>query len=878
MNLNTQVGAFGQADQAVEPPDTQVAAGPANLVEAVNDTLSVWSKTTGALISDADLNTFFSVGSQFFTDPRVLYDAVTGHFFLSGWSLDASNNTKTYLAVSNTTDPTAGWTIYTVKSSVGVITDQPMIGVCDDKVVMAWNQFTASGTTFAYDGASALVLQKSTLTSLGLPPVAGELFTTPNEFRLVPAQSLTATTTCYMAVNNASADLPGSTNTPMLGVVAITGTPALSDVALHETDMAIATTNAPPSPQQIGGAVEPASNNDDRLLSAVWQNNQLWTSGNDACTPGGDTTARNCMRLDEVNTSTMSVSQDFDLGTPGLDEYYPAVSVDSSGDLSVAYSASSSAQDPGAFAVISPAGTDSFTAPITIEAGAGSYKGVSGSNRWGDYSAAAPDPSTAGAMWVAGEWAPSDASTGDWGTGAAEVSLPAGFPAITSAAQASFTEGTGGTFQVVTAGSPTPTLTETGTLPAGASFDTTTGILSLSSSPATGIGGSYPIQITATNTAGSVNQAFTLKVKPAGPVYTPVSPVRVLDTRNGTGHSGALGANASFSLQVTGSNGVPSGATAVVLNVTATGPTASSFVTVWPDLTTRPTASNLNFTAGETIPNLVVVPVGSNGKVDFYNHTGSVNLVADLAGYYSTGGGSSFVPAGPLRVLDTRNGTGGFTTPVGANSTIFLPVTGTDGVPSDATAVVLNVTATGPTASSFVTVYPEQPTRPTASNLNFTAGETIANQVVVPVVFGSVAFYNHAGSVNLVADLAGYFTTGGGSSFTSVSPVRVLDTRNGTGHSGALGQNAQFSLTLTGAAATAKAVVLNVTATGPTASSFVTVWPDGETRPTASSLNFSAGETIPNLVVVPVIDGKIDFYNHTGSVNLVADLAGYYTN
>ncbi|MBC9728021.1 N-acetylmuramoyl-L-alanine amidase [Streptomyces sp. TRM68367] len=68
-----------------------------------------------------------------------------------------------------------------------------------------------------------------------------------------------------------------------------------------------------------------------------------------------------------------------------------------------------------------------------------------------------------------------------------------------------------------------------------------------------------------------------------------------------------------------------------------------------------------------------------------------------------------------------------------------------------------------------------------------------------------------------------------------------------------------------------------MTATGGTSSSYVTVYPDGATRPTASNLNFSAGETIPNLVVVPVVNGKVDFYNNAGSVNLIADITGYYT-
>jgi Bacterial Ig-like domain (group 3) len=138
-----------------------------------------------------------------------------------------------------------------------------------------------------------------------------------------------------------------------------------------------------------------------------------------------------------------------------------------------------------------------------------------------------------------------------------------------------------------------------------------------------------------TDFAGSASPAKTLTVVKA-PAYTPVAPVRILDTRNGTGGFHApVGAGKTISVQVTGKNGVPaSGVTAVVMNVTATNPTASSYVTVYPDGQSRPAVSNLNFTAGETIPNLVIVPVGSDGKVDFYNPSGSVNLLADLAGYY----------------------------------------------------------------------------------------------------------------------------------------------------------------------------------------------------------------------------------------------------
>jgi hypothetical protein len=129
----------------------------------------------------------------------------------------------------------------------------------------------------------------------------------------------------------------------------------------------------------------------------------------------------------------------------------------------------------------------------------------------------------------------------------------------------------------------------------------------------------------------------TLATYAGGSTFTSAGPTRVLDTRDGTGTgtTTAVAAYSSISLQVTGVNGVPAnGVTAVVLNVTVTAPTAVGYLTVYPDGRTRPTASNLNFTTGQTIPNLVTVPV-NNGKVDYFNGSpGTVHLVADLAGYY----------------------------------------------------------------------------------------------------------------------------------------------------------------------------------------------------------------------------------------------------
>jgi hypothetical protein len=76
-----------------------------------------------------------------------------------------------------------------------------------------------------------------------------------------------------------------------------------------------------------------------------------------------------------------------------------------------------------------------------------------------------------------------------------------------------------------------------------------------------------------------------------------------------------------------------SGVAAVVLNVAVTAPVSAGFISVYPTGVARPTASNLNFVAGQTIANLVVVGVGSNGNVSLYNASGGTHLVADVAGY-----------------------------------------------------------------------------------------------------------------------------------------------------------------------------------------------------------------------------------------------------
>jgi hypothetical protein len=144
----------------------------------------------------------------------------------------------------------------------------------------------------------------------------------------------------------------------------------------------------------------------------------------------------------------------------------------------------------------------------------------------------------------------------------------------------------------------------------------------------------------------------------------------------------------------------------------------------------------------------------------------ATGLVRSASAAGSGGVASSLVPITPCRLVDTRPGSvdgGSRTIPLGPNETAIFQVTGTNGacsIPAAATGIVTNVTVVGPSAASYVTIFPaDAGTRPTASNLNFVAGQPpTANQVTVGLsATGSIATYNLAGTVDLIVDVVGYY-------------------------------------------------------------------------------------------------------------------------
>jgi hypothetical protein len=273
---------------------------------------------------------------------------------------------------------------------------------------------------------------------------------------------------------------------------------------------------------------------------------------------------------------------------------------------------------------------------------------------------------------------------------------------------------------------------------------------------------------------------------PGASVYNALSaPVRLCDTRapstftpanqcDGPGNAaGTLAVNVPKNINVTNGTTIPTGATAAVLNVTVVNTATAGFLTAYPQGTTVPNASNLNFAAGQTTTNRVIVPLSAGtGQISVVS-TARTDVIVDISGYYDSLGGAEFTPeVAPVRVCDTRavtsfsplNQCSDQPVASGSGNALSLKVTTggavSDEVPADATAVVVNLTGIAPSASTFLTVYPG-PTLPNSSDLNPAAGETRANLVVATInpSTGKISVFNNTGSLDVIVDVLGWYVT-----------------------------------------------------------------------------------------------------------------------
>ena len=411
-------------------------------------------------------------------------------------------------------------------------------------------------------------------------------------------------------------------------------------------------------------------------------------------------------------------------------------------------------------------------------------------------------------------------------------------------------------------------------------------------------------RVAALTVVAAATVGVSIAASPGPPVtgadgdYTSIDPARLLDTRTTDTATtvdglmlggGEVTADSVTTVAVASRGNVSASATAAMLNVTAVNPGADGFLTVSTCADTTPTTSNLNFDTGTTIANAVLAPIGDDGNICIYA-SAATQIVVDVSGYTQNG---SPVSIDSARLADTRltagpsatiDGTGFGTGPLDAQTFRSIEVTGRGDVPATAVSAVLNVTAVNPSDAGFLTVFPCGADVPTASNVNFAGGDTVAQTTVVAIgASGSVCVYTSA-HTDLVVDVDGYVESD--EEPPTITPARLLDTREtGTTIDGesqgagvvAAGSTTSFEATdRAGIPDDANVVLLSVTAVNPADHGFLTVFACGGDVPVASNVNYAAGQTVPNFAAIAVGETDQVCVYSSASTHLIVDTTGYY--
>src|SRR5579872_1165169 len=414
----------------------------------------------------------------------------------------------------------------------------------------------------------------------------------------------------------------------------------------------------------------------------------------------------------------------------------------------------------------------------------------------------------------------------------------------------------------------------------------------------------YYWYVTAKNSAGSTPSALwffttTTQSTPTGLRFVPVTPCRVVDTRNAQGPFGGpmIAGGTSRDVPVPSSPcSIPSGAQAYSLNITVVPPGPLTYLTVWPTGQTQPTVSTFNSFDGRIVANAAIVPAGTNGSISVFV-SDATHVIIDINGYFSTAttaNASAFYALTPCRIADTRRSdlAAGFGQPfmTGNSSRSFpIPISGCS-VPGTAQAYSLNVTVVPHHGLGYLTAWPTGAVQPVVSTLNSADGSTLANAAIVPAGTNGAVRVFVTDDTDVIIDIDGYFAAPGSPGallFVPVTPCRVADTRT-TGLGVAFGApslaanstrtfaiaSSSCGLPATGTAA--YSLNFTVVPSAGQALGFLTAWPAGAAQPTVSTLNSPLGKVLANAAIVPAgTAGGVSVFVTNGT-DLVLDVNGYF--
>jgi hypothetical protein len=366
--------------------------------------------------------------------------------------------------------------------------------------------------------------------------------------------------------------------------------------------------------------------------------------------------------------------------------------------------------------------------------------------------------------------------------------------------------------------------------------------------------------------------------------FIPITPCRVADTRNANGPFGgpAITAGTSRDFVIPSSAcGIPSNAQAYSFNVAAVPTGVLHYITVWPSGQSQPLVATLNSPNGTVKSSGAIIPAGTSGAISVYV-TDTTQIILDINGYFVPATNPSalaFYPIVPCRIADTRNSTGPLGGPslTAQQSRTFPILASACNIPSSAQAYAFNLTAVPSNPVGFLTAWPTGQAMPLAATLNVPTPVATGNAAILAAgTNGSIDVFA-AGTTDLVIDINGYFAApgSGGLSLYSVTPCRVLDTRQ---LSGSLPVTGTISInpatTSCAIPSAAEAYVFNVTAVPPPDVGYLTLWPQGQTQPLTSMLNWNNGVT-NNLAIVPAAASLINAFT-SNSTHLVFDVFGFF--
>jgi hypothetical protein len=242
--------------------------------------------------------------------------------------------------------------------------------------------------------------------------------------------------------------------------------------------------------------------------------------------------------------------------------------------------------------------------------------------------------------------------------------------------------------------------------------------------------------------------------------FYPVTPCRVVDTRNLTGSFGgpSLAGNTSRTFPLpTGSCNLPSTAQAYSLNLTAVPQVPLGYLTAWPTGQTQPGTANLSSTTGTVAASAAIVPAGTSGSINVYA-SNTTDLVIDVDGYFASpgAGGLSLYTLPPCRVLDTRQLSDTQTTQPFSGELDESIQASACGVPVGAQAYVLNATVVPSAPLGYLTLWAQGAVQPLAATLSAVDQTVTSNLAIVTTTNGSISTFA-ANPTQLILDIFGYF-------------------------------------------------------------------------------------------------------------------------